>query len=110
VNLFENALRYAPASSPIEVAVRTRDGHVEVEVSDRGPGIRDEEPARLFERFYRGHNSGTRDGGMGLGLTICRAIVEAHGGRISIANREGGGATVQFTLPLEVAASADRAP
>ncbi|HEX4341012.1 MAG TPA: ATP-binding protein [Polyangiaceae bacterium] len=100
VNLFENVLRYTPLGSPIEIDARLAGRFVEVRVSDRGPGIPGEEPARLFERFHRGSASGRRDGGMGLGLTICRAIVEAHGGSISIANRDEGGAIVHFTLPL----------
>jgi two-component system sensor histidine kinase KdpD len=100
VNLFENVLRYTPQDSPIEIDASARQGSVEIAVSDRGPGIPEEEPARLFERFYRGPAGERRDGGMGLGLTICRAIVQAHGGSISIENRAGGGAIVRFTLPL----------
>jgi two-component system sensor histidine kinase KdpD len=99
VNLVENAVRHAGPESPIEIRARTRDGHVVVEVADRGPGIPPGHEARVFERLYRGRNASS-DGGLGLGLTICRAIVTAHRGRISLENRPGGGAVASFTLPI----------
>jgi K+-sensing histidine kinase KdpD len=101
VNVLENALRYAPERSPIELEAMAIPGSVRVEVRDRGPGILDGEAERLFDRFYRGSVSAARDGGVGLGLTICRAIVDAHGGSIRIENRAGGGAVVRVELPLE---------
>jgi len=100
VNLLENARRYAADGSPIEVEAAATPSSVSIEVRDRGPGILAEEAERLFERFYRGSASASRDGGVGLGLTLCRAIVEAHGGSIRIENRDGGGAVVRVTLPL----------
>ncbi len=99
-NLLENALRYTPESSPIEVEATSDGERARVEVRDHGPGIVEAEAPRLFERFYRGRAGGTRDGGVGLGLTICRAIVEAHGGSISISNHADGGAVAGFSLPL----------
>jgi K+-sensing histidine kinase KdpD len=100
VNLLENALKYSAAKSPLEVEAIREGATASVEVRDRGPGIQNEEASKLFERFYRGSGTRGRDGGVGLGLTICRAIVEAHGGDISIRNRDGGGAVAKFTLPL----------
>jgi len=100
VNILENALRYTPEGTPIEIEVSEAGPDVIVEVRDSGPGIRDEEADRIFERFYRGAAHSTRDGGMGLGLAICRAIILAHGGTIGLSNRDGGGAIARFTLPL----------
>jgi two-component system, OmpR family, sensor histidine kinase KdpD len=100
VNLIDNALEYTPPSSPIEIAARASDGEVIVEVADRGPGLPPGTERRVFDKFFRAQPSekqGRR--GIGLGLAICRGIVEAHGGKISAANRPGGGAVFRFTLP-----------
>jgi two-component system sensor histidine kinase KdpD len=70
-----------------------------VAVADRGPGLAPGEEAHVFEKFFRGHDGGTRSGA-GLGLAIARGMVEAHGGRISAEPRPGGGALFRFTLPL----------
>ncbi len=100
VNLLENALKYAPAGSPIEIAAIARTGEVEVTVSDRGPGVPLPDKEHVFEKFYRLTREG-RTGGAGLGLAICRGIVDAHGGRIWVEDRPGGGASFKFTLPIE---------
>lgn len=100
VNLLENALRYAPSGSPIEIRGAVAGDAVSVEVCDRGPGIPAGEREKVFDKFYRGHAAKRNDGGTGLGLTICRAVVLAHGGSISISGREDGGTKVRFTLPL----------
>lgn len=96
INLIENVLRHASAS-PIEIAARLQGGEVVVSVGDRGPGVPSGAEEKVFEKLYRSPGHG--DGGIGLGLTICRAIVAAHGGRIWLENREGGGAMVRFALP-----------
>jgi two-component system sensor histidine kinase KdpD len=106
VNLVENALRYTPEGSPIEVEAKCESDAVIVEVRDNGPGIREEESERLFERFYRGSTHSSRDGGVGLGLSICRAIVLAHGGRISLHNRAPSGAVARLELPLQTGVAA----
>ena len=103
INLLENATKYTPAGSPIEVAARAQDGVIEVEVNDRGPGVSPGDAERVFDKFYRAHEG--EGGGVGLGLTICRGIVAAHGGRIWVEARAGGGASFRFTLPLEGKAS-----
>jgi two-component system sensor histidine kinase KdpD len=95
-NLIDNALRHAPGDHPVEVSVTAHDDHIAVTVEDRGPGTGPGDPALLFEKFRRGGHS---HGGAGLGLAICKAIVELHGGTLSAANREGGGAVFRFTLP-----------
>ncbi|MCW8131086.1 MAG: sensor histidine kinase KdpD [Planctomycetota bacterium] len=99
-NLIENAIKYTPPQSPIELNVRHAPGEVELEVADRGPGIEPGEEGRIFDKFYRAH-SDARRGGVGLGLTICKGIVALHGGRIWVENRVGGGASFRFTIPRE---------
>jgi two-component system, OmpR family, sensor histidine kinase KdpD len=99
LNLLDNAARYSTAGSPIDISARVVGPQVGVEVSDRGAGFAPGDEQRAFEKFYRGHSARVR--GVGLGLAICRAIVEIHGGTITAGNRPGGGATIRFTLPLE---------
>nr|BBH96068.1 hypothetical protein KTA_42670 [Thermogemmatispora argillosa] len=105
-NLIENAVRHTPADSPIEIAARRCDGYVLVSVADRGPGIPPADLERIFDKFYRvrrGSGAGVgggRAGGTGLGLAVCKGLIEAHGGRIWAENRPGGGAIFSFTLPL----------
>ena len=102
LNLLENAARYAPAGTPIEIAAHQDDSVVLVEVADRGPGVPAGEEERVFERFYRSRaaaDSADAGAGSGLGLTICRGIITAHGGRIWMVARAGGGTAVRFTLP-----------
>lgn len=96
INLLENAARHAP-SGPIEVSAKAEGAEVLVAVADRGAGLKEEDRERVFEKFYRGKASP----GAGLGLTICRAVVSAHGGRIWAESRTEGGAVFRFTLPLE---------
>jgi two-component system sensor histidine kinase KdpD len=99
INLLENAVKYTPAGTPIEISAAATDSVVRVDVADRGPGIPPGEDAKVFEKFHRAP-SGTASGGVGLGLTICRGIIVAHGGRIWAENRPGGGALFRFTIPL----------
>lgn len=99
INLLENAAKYAPVGSTIDLAASTTENTVLVEISDRGPGLPPGEEQQIFDKFYRAGPA--REGGVGLGLTICRGIIEAHGGRIWAENRTGGGAVFRFTLPLE---------
>jgi two-component system sensor histidine kinase KdpD len=98
INLLENAAKYS--SGPIDISAAVHGAEVVVEVADRGPGIPAGEEARVFEKFHRAARDGHAEG-VGLGLTICRAIVSAHGGRIWVQNRAGGGASFQFALPIE---------
>ena len=101
VNLIDNALDHAPPDGPIEVTARPAgDGGVVVEVADRGPGLPAGAERRVFEKFFRAPRAGAHARpGVGLGLAICRGLVEAHGGTITAANRPGGGAVFRFTLP-----------
>ena len=99
LNLLENAVRHTPAATPIEISASADRGVLTVEVADRGPGISSDELERVFEKFYHARSSK----GAGLGLAICRAILNVHGGRIWAENRKEGGAAFRFTLPIEEA-------
>jgi two-component system sensor histidine kinase KdpD len=100
VNLLENAARYTPAGTQIEIGARLQADSVEIRVADSGPGVPPGSERRLFEKFFRGSVS-SADGrrGVGLGLSICQAIVQSHGGQISARNRPGGGAEFLISLP-----------
>lgn len=99
VNLIENAIKYSPPTSPLEVRATVDPHGFEMEIADRGPGLPTGAETRIFEKFVRGHHPGV--GGVGLGLAICRGMVEAHGGTISARNREGGGAVFRIQIPQE---------
>ena len=102
LNLLENALIHTPSGTPILASVRRRDGEVQIEVADRGPGVPAELRERIFERFARSAAGGERPkGSSGLGLAIVRAVSEAHGGTVEVADAdaEGGGAVFRVTLP-----------
>ena len=99
-NLVRNALVHTPDSSPIDVTVAREDGEVRLEVRDHGPGLPTDDPDALFERFWRAEGGRERGkSGAGLGLAIVAAIVGAHGGRVSAANADGGGAAFVVVLP-----------
>jgi two-component system OmpR family sensor kinase len=99
-NLLDNARVHTPASSPVRVTVEPHDGAVLLSVADQGPGFPTEVSTRVFERFYRGDPSRSRSmGGAGLGLSIVAAIVEAHGGTVTVRSEEGAGATFEVRLP-----------
>jgi two-component system sensor histidine kinase KdpD len=98
-NLLENAVKYTPPGTAIEISAAVDRNDMVVTVSDRGRGIPAGEEKRIFEKFHRVATEGNQ-GGAGLGLTICLSIVEAHGGRIWADNSPAGGAAFHFTLPL----------
>jgi len=98
--LLANAGSHTPARLPIEIDAEYTNDHLLISVSDRGPGIPIEAAERLFEKFYRGNNRKT--GGLGLGLSIARGLIEAHGGRLTAENRDGGGARFTIRLPVRV--------
>ena len=99
VNLLDNALKYSPPGTPIQVRARVNGVEARTQVADRGVGIPPDDLARVFDKFYRVQRPG-QVAGTGLGLSICKGIVEAHGGRIWANNRDGGGTTVTVALPL----------
>lgn len=100
-NLLSNAVKYSPPTSDIYVRVESGEGRVVVSVTDLGVGILSDDLPFIFDGFYRGNNLAYRDpGGLGLGLYICKGIVERHSGTISIESRPGGGTTCRVTLPV----------
>ena len=100
-NLVENAAKYTPAGSCITLAAEVHTEVVQVSVSDNGPGVPSGLEEAIFEKFTRGERESAKPG-VGLGLSICRAIVQAHGGKIGVRPGPGGGAAFVFTLPLGV--------
>ena len=102
INLIDNAVKYTPPESEIRISVREEDGMVHVFVADNGPGIPDDAKDKVFEMFYTGatHASDSRRS-LGLGLSLCKSIVNAHGGTISLRDNHPSGAIFEFTLPSE---------
>jgi two-component system sensor histidine kinase KdpD len=99
INLLDNALKYSPIESFIEIMAKADSTHLTIEILDRGPGIPELDLQRVFDKFYRiPIPEGT--GGTGLGLSICKGIVEAHDGRIWAENRHEGGLRIVLQLPL----------
>ena len=98
--LLANAGSHTAPNLPIEIDAEYTNENLLISVSDRGPGIPPEATERLFEKFYRGDDRKT--GGLGLGLSIARGLVEAHGGRLTVENRDGGGARFVIRLPVRV--------
>jgi two-component system, OmpR family, sensor histidine kinase KdpD len=98
-NLLDNAVKYSPDGAGIQVAVEPALGEVRVSVTDSGPGIREEDLTRVFERYHRAAE-GDAGGSVGLGLFIVRNLTQAHGGRVWAENAPTGGARITFTLPL----------
>ena len=95
-NLLENAARYSPDGSPIDVTLRGEGRKVVLDVADRGKGIPAQHRERIFEKFFRLDDGGA---GTGLGLSICRAVTEAHGGTVEVFPRDGGGTVFRVALP-----------
>jgi two-component system sensor histidine kinase KdpD len=98
VNLLENAIKHTPPGTRITVSAGIEAEMIRVVIDDTGPGLPPGDPERLFAKFQRGRDD-VDTGGAGLGLAICRAIVNAHGGHIAAMQRPGGGARFMFTLP-----------
>lgn len=99
--LVDNALKYGPKKGPVAFTSETRSGELLIEVSDKGPGIPEEDVPHIFDRFYRVDKARSRDqGGSGLGLSIAGTIVESHGGHIEVESRADGGTSMKIHLPL----------
>jgi two-component system sensor histidine kinase KdpD len=106
VNLVRNAATYAPKGTAISISASVRGSFVQVNVNDQGPGIPPSEHKKVFNVFQRGVNvENSAVQGAGLGLAICKGLVEAHGGRIWIKKKNSPGATLSFTIPIEPSAA-----
>jgi len=99
-NLVDNALKYGGAGNEVRIVLREEAGSAVLSVSDRGPGVRDEDLPRIWDRLYRGDMSRS-ERGLGLGLSYARAIVEAHGGSVEVSSETGKGSTFLFRLPMD---------
>jgi two-component system, OmpR family, sensor histidine kinase KdpD len=100
VNLLDNVAKYVPDDTAVEIAASAEGNWLTVTVSDRGPGLPHGQEDRVFEKFFRADRAAKRGQGTGLGLTIARAIVAAHGGTMTAHNRDGGGAAFRIRIPL----------
>lgn len=100
VNLILNASKFALPNTPIDLSISSRDNTVRVAISDRGPGVSSEDADHLFEPYYRAASTAdSGKDGVGLGLSIVKSIIEAHGGQVGVESRRGGGARFWFTVP-----------
>jgi len=105
VNLLDNAIKYSPVDSPIDIRAHLTNGDVEIRIEDQGAGIPAGDLSRIFDKFYQIQRENTARG-VGLGLAISKGIVEAHGGRIRAENRPAGGAAIVMTLPVRASTEA----
>ena len=98
-NLVSNAVKYTPAGGDVEIALRRVDGHVEIEVADRGPGVPDEQKPDMFEKFGSVEaKTGARRKGIGLGLYLVKLVAEGHEGSVAVEDRPGGGSVFRLIL------------
>ena len=101
-NIVDNALKYTPADTAITLTAKKTDDMAEIRIADTGRGLSDEEKRKVFDKFYCGKNKiADNRRSLGLGLYLCKAIVEAHGGTIRVEDNQPQGAVFSFTLPLE---------
>jgi len=98
--LLDNALKYSPEGSPLAIRAALEYHTVVVSVEDRGPGIDEDERARIFNKFFRGRRNRFQTHGTGMGLAIAKGIVEAHGGKLWVTSEPGHGSVFSFSLPL----------
>jgi two-component system sensor histidine kinase KdpD len=101
VHLIENANQYSPADQPITITAEANQDFVVTSVADRGAGIDDMEQTLIFEKFYRGKDQRYLVQGTGMGLPIAKAIIEAHGGTITLTSQRGQGSVFSFTVPID---------
>ncbi|MCE5311886.1 MAG: HAMP domain-containing histidine kinase, partial [Nitrospiraceae bacterium] len=97
INLISNALKFSPENGQITITAASGNGSVTICVSDQGPGIKPEHHEKIFEKFFK---LGTKKDGSGLGLAVCKSIIEAHNGSIGVVSSDSGGAVFHFTIPV----------
>ena len=102
INIIDNAIKYTPVGSTIEIEAIKKDHFVEIQIRDNGPGISDSDKEKLFEMFYTvKHNTSDARRGLGLGLALCKTIITAHNGTITVTDNHPKGTIFSFTLPIE---------
>ena len=99
-NILDNAIKYTHTKEDIVIKTYLKDDYIETTITDKGVGVPENLIGHVFEKFYRAHSSKNSVGGTGLGLYLCRAIIQAHGGQIWVSSKEGHGSTFGFTVPL----------
>jgi two-component system aerobic respiration control sensor histidine kinase ArcB len=102
VNLLSNAFKFTPENGEVSIRAKMIDDSLLVEVKDNGPGIAEENISKIFNSYYRVENGNHQPAGLGLGLSLCKTIIEAHGGKIWVESEIGKGSTFCFTVPLQV--------
>ncbi|MCC4627554.1 ATP-binding protein, partial [Xanthomonas citri pv. malvacearum] len=108
-NVLENAAKFSPAGVPVTVHAQLRAGALQIDIGDQGPGIPEDERARIFDMFYSVERGDRGRNGTGLGLAICQGMIGAHGGSVAaLAGAHGHGTTIRITLPLLVPAAPPR--
>jgi signal transduction histidine kinase len=100
VNLLSNAIKFSPQNGAVSLVVSSLDGELEIGVKDQGPGIPPAQADAIFEAYRQVEGQDIKKGGTGLGLTICKSIIEAHGGRIGVTSEVGKGSVFWFKIPL----------
>ena len=101
-NIVDNAMKYTPPGTPVSITAGRNGNMAEVMIADEGEGIPDEEKEKIFDKFYCGsHKIADNRRSLGLGLYLCKAVIEAHGGTIRVEDNRPKGAVFSFTLPLE---------
>lgn len=103
LNLLSNACKFTPKGGKITLTAREEDNYLIVEVQDTGPGLTEEEQQRLFQPYHRLESDRERFSGLGLGLALCKTLVQLHGGQIWVKSQKGKGSTFSFSVPLEAA-------
>ena len=104
INMVDNAIKYTPPGTTVQITAGRNGTMAEISVCDTGGGISDEEKEKIFDKFYCGnHEIADNRRSLGLGLYLCKSIIEAHGGRIYVTDNQPQGAVFRFTLPLEEA-------
>src|SRR5581483_7771193 len=106
--LLDNAAKYSPPDTPITITAVVEGGKLVTSVADRGPGIETIDQGMIFDKFYRGRGQRSTSQGTGMGLAIAKALVEAHGGTITVVSQLGSGSVFSFTLPLQAARVSQR--
>ena len=106
-NIISNAIKFSPSGSEIKISLGLENHLARITVADQGDGIPQDQLEKIFERFYQADNNKNKQAGMGLGLAICREIIELHGGKIWASNNAEKGSSVCLEIPMRIAGPSD---